>query len=121
MRIALLSSVVLSVALASPIALANDAPHPPPPVPPPLAISASPWLGISMDNGGDLGVRIENVMRGSPAERAGLRVGETLVGWELNALVEALREEPGTSVPLTVRDNTGVERHVTLVLRDLLP
>jgi thiol-disulfide isomerase/thioredoxin len=32
-----------------------------------------------MDNGGDLGVRIENVVRGSPAERGGVRTGDRIV------------------------------------------
>jgi thiol-disulfide isomerase/thioredoxin len=38
-----------------------------------------PWLGVSMDNGSDLGVRIEHVVRGSPAERGGVRVGDRIV------------------------------------------
>lgn len=32
-----------------------------------------------MDNGGDLGVRVENVVRGSPAERGGVRAGDRIV------------------------------------------
>jgi thiol-disulfide isomerase/thioredoxin len=43
------------------------------------AITGLPWLGVSMDKGGDVGVRIENVLRGSPAERSGLRTGDRIV------------------------------------------
>ena len=32
-----------------------------------------------MDNGGDLGVRVESVVRGSPAERSGVRAGDRIV------------------------------------------
>lgn len=38
-----------------------------------------PWLGVSMDNGGDLGVRVDSVVRGSPAERGGVRAGDRIV------------------------------------------
>ena len=41
--------------------------------------TAFPWLGVSMDNGGDTGVQIEHVVRGSPAERGGLRSGDRIV------------------------------------------
>lgn len=40
----------------------------------------TPWLGVSMDKGGDSGVRIEHVVRGSPADRSGLRAGDRIVG-----------------------------------------
>lgn len=38
-----------------------------------------PWLGISMDNGGDTGVRVEHVVRGSPAESGGVKAGDRIV------------------------------------------
>jgi len=50
---------------------------PPPPQAAPLP--AMPWLGVSMDNGSDLGVKVERVVRGSPAERGGLRMGDRIV------------------------------------------
>jgi thiol-disulfide isomerase/thioredoxin len=50
-----------------------------PPKTAPTPFRGLPWLGVSMDNGGDLGVRIETVVRGSPAERAGLRGGDRIV------------------------------------------
>jgi len=49
---------------------------------PALADEGIPWLGIAMDNGGDVGVRVEQVMRGSPAERGGIRVGDRIVDVE---------------------------------------
>src|SRR5688572_18018395 len=47
--------------------------------PAPVPSLGLPWLGVSMDNGGDLGVRVEHVVRGSPAERGGVRVGDRIV------------------------------------------
>lgn len=37
------------------------------------------WLGVHMDEGSDVGVRVENVMKGSPAEKAGIRSGDRIV------------------------------------------
>src|SRR4051794_37460092 len=42
----------------------------------PSPFGSLPWLGVSMDSGGDLGVRVEGVVRGSPAERSGVRLGD---------------------------------------------
>jgi peroxiredoxin len=42
--------------------------------------SAPAWLGVQMNAGSDIGVTIEKVVRGSPAERAGLRAGDRIVG-----------------------------------------
>jgi thiol-disulfide isomerase/thioredoxin len=47
--------------------------------PAPSPFGSLPWLGVSMDNGGDLGVRVESVVRGSPAERGGVRAGDRIV------------------------------------------
>ena len=51
------------------------------PAPPAAAapLGGLPWLGVSMDNGGDLGVRVDSVVRGSPAERGGVRAGDRIV------------------------------------------
>jgi thiol-disulfide isomerase/thioredoxin len=59
------------------VARADDASKPPPRSG--AALAGTPWLGVSMDAGGDLGVRVESVIRGSPAERAGLRAGDRIV------------------------------------------
>lgn len=45
----------------------------------PAPRGALPWLGVSMDSGSAAGVRIEHVVRGSPAERGGVRAGDRIV------------------------------------------
>lgn len=42
-------------------------------------VTGLPWLGVSMDKGGELGVRVEHVVRGSPAARGGVQVGDRIV------------------------------------------
>lgn len=44
-----------------------------------LPLSPPPWLGVTMDNGADVGVRVEHVVKGSPAEKGGVRVGDRIV------------------------------------------
>ena len=62
------------------------APLPPVPAAPsavpaaPLGLPAAPWLGVQMDAGSDIGVSVERVVRGSPAEKAGLKQGDRIVG-----------------------------------------
>lgn len=64
-----------------PAASAAPAPAPPPPPPaPPLSLPAAPWLGVQMDAGSDIGVTVERVVRGSPADKAGLKQGDRIVG-----------------------------------------
>jgi peroxiredoxin len=46
---------------------------------PPTGLPAAPWLGVQMDAGSDIGVTVERVVRGSPAEKAGLRQGDRIV------------------------------------------
>ncbi len=58
-------------------ARADEGARTPPSAPAPS--SARAWLGISMDPGSDIGVRVEHVVRGAPAERAGIRVGDRIV------------------------------------------
>jgi peroxiredoxin len=43
-------------------------------------IPQAPWLGVQMDAGGDIGVSVEHVVRGSPADKAGIRQGDRIVG-----------------------------------------
>jgi thiol-disulfide isomerase/thioredoxin len=57
-------------------AWAGDADPPPPSVP---ALRAAPWLGVQMDAGGDIGVTVEKVVRGSPADKAGMRAGDRIL------------------------------------------
>ncbi|MDB4934242.1 MAG: thioredoxin family protein [Labilithrix sp.] len=42
-------------------------------------LPAAPWLGVQMDAGGDIGVTIEHVVRGSPADKAGMHQGDRIV------------------------------------------
>jgi peroxiredoxin len=46
----------------------------------PIGLPAAPWLGVQMDAGSDIGVTVERVVRGSPAEKAGLKQGDRIVG-----------------------------------------
>lgn len=39
----------------------------------------APWIGVQMNNGSDIGVTVEHVVRGSPAEKAGLKTGDRIV------------------------------------------
>src|SRR5262245_19746653 len=70
-----------AVLLATGAALAEDGSsgRSVPAVPAPAPSNGSPWMGVSMDNGGDTGVRVEHVVRGSPAERGGVRSGDRIV------------------------------------------
>lgn len=43
------------------------------------ALRAAPWLGVQMNAGGDIGVTVEKVVRGSPAEKAGIHAGDRIV------------------------------------------
>ncbi|MBX3230548.1 MAG: redoxin family protein [Labilithrix sp.] len=70
--------LLLGLVLATSSALAGE-PEPPRPQAPAPAPSAPPWLGVSMDNGSDTGVRVEHVIRSSPADRGGVRAGDRIV------------------------------------------
>jgi thiol-disulfide isomerase/thioredoxin len=96
-------------------------------IPAPAATAPVPrgpaWLGIGMAEGGDLGgVRVESVVRGSPAERGGLRVGDRLVvvdgaGVALPKEVSraVAQHRPGESVVLRL-ERAGAELSLTVVL-----
>ena len=49
-------------------------------VAPPAALGP-PWLGVSMDAGGDIGVKVERVVRGSPADKSGVRRMQVTLGF----------------------------------------
>ncbi|MCL2448163.1 MAG: redoxin family protein [Polyangiaceae bacterium] len=63
---------------------------------------ARPWLGVAMDSDADgpTGVRINHVIRGSPGDRAGLRVGDRIVR------VSTTRVSKGAEVVRTVAGHT---------------
>ena len=116
--------VVLVVALAAAPALAGDSPPPAPasPSPPVVRVSGPPWMGVSMDKGSDLGVRIESVIRGSPASIAGVRAGDRIVavdGVTVTAPQEVSRgvgtHKVGETVTLAI-ERTGNALSVPIVL-----
>jgi thiol-disulfide isomerase/thioredoxin len=84
-----------------------------------------PWLGIAMDSGSDVGVRIEQVMRGSPAERGGLRVGDRIVeieGTRVTAPAQVSRNVAARKIGDTItiaieRTGTALRMPVVLVAR----
>ncbi len=65
-----------SIVLATGVASAGEDTKP---TPAPVPAGTLPWMGVTMDNGGDTGVKVEHVVRGSPAERAGIRSGDRIV------------------------------------------
>lgn len=75
---AFLAALTLVVATASGEAAAapGDAKPPAPTLP---TLPLAPWIGVQMNNGGDIGVTVEHVVRGSPAEKAGLKTGDRIV------------------------------------------
>jgi membrane-associated protease RseP (regulator of RpoE activity) len=106
-------------------------PTPPPPSAPPSAplvpvgIPAAPWLGVQMDAGSDIGVTVEHVVRGSPAEKAGVRQGDRLVsvdGTKTTAAAQVTRavgqRKVGDSIAVDLeRRGTAVTVTVTLAVR----
>ncbi len=71
-----------------------------PSVDPSVELAARPaWLGVAMDAGGDVGVRVEHVVRGSPADRAGLKTGDRIVAID------------GSPVTLPAHVSRGVGAH----------
>ncbi len=82
---ALATAAGLAVSASTPFAYAGEgegALPPALPAPAPLrpAFAGPPWLGVTMNAGGDIGVAVEHVVRGSPAEKAGVRAGDRIVG-----------------------------------------
>jgi C-terminal processing protease CtpA/Prc len=91
-----------------------------------INLKTTGWVGIEFDDvfepGG--GYKILKVVKGSPAEKAGLRPGDIL--YALNGVVftkqnrgavaEARKEwKPGQSVTYTIK-REGVDREITLTL-----
>lgn len=115
-RIHVVAAVVVAASLAGgPTDAAADAPPPRP------ALEASGWIGIAMDRGSELGVRVEHVVRTGPASTAGVRAGDRITAVDgvdvqrpdaLAARVSAHR--PGEAVALTV-ERSGASLVVKVV------
>ena len=108
--LALLAAAGMSMAVpgATPLAHAGE---PRPSATSPSPLSGLPWMGVGMDRGSDLGVRVEQVVRGSPAERAGLKVGDRIVavdGGRVTAPAQVTRAVSGHKIGESV--SLGVER-----------
>ena len=71
-----MSAVAVSVSVSAQADPGSPAGPPPAPF---AAFVGPPWLGVSMDAGGDIGVTVEHVVRGSPADKGGLHAGDRIV------------------------------------------
>jgi peroxiredoxin len=114
--------LLISVTLATGAAFADDGAGAPRGLPAPAPITGLPWLGVSMDNGGDLGVRVEHVVRGSPAERGGIRAGDRIValdGVRVTSPAQVSRgvamHKVGETVTVAL-ERTGTAFNATIVL-----
>ena len=87
------------------------------------ASSLRPFLGVSLEAAPSGGATVASVMSGSPAARAGLSTGDTIVSVDGTAvadpeeLVSTLAQHhPGDGVSLTWEDTTGQLRQATVTL-----
>ena len=91
----------------------------------PAGLPAAPWLGVQMDAGSDIGVTVEHVVRGSPAEKAGVRQADRLVsvdGTKTTAAAQVTRavgqRRVGESISVELeRRGTPITVTVTLAAR----
>lgn len=88
----------------------------------PSGLPAAPWLGVQMDAGSDIGVTVEHVVRGSPAEKAGVRQGDRLVtvdGTRTTAAAQVTRavgqHKVGESIAVEL-ERRGTATTITVVL-----
>lgn len=77
------------------------------------------WLGFYYSVLEDGTLLVKEVLRDSPAHRAGLQPGDTIVAWngrrDVKAVVGERRLEPGDSVRIRVRRGGGRDRDVVAV------
>lgn len=85
------------------------------PAPPPRYNMSGLWV----DRDGDR-LTAGAVGRGSPAEAAGIRVGDRLSGMDFQTMIRRLNGPPGDHVALTVASGAGAARTVDLTLNDYL-
>jgi len=85
------------------------------------APSGPPWIGVTMDKGGDIGVTVEHVVRGSPADRGGVRAGDRILavdGTKTTTPVQVTRAVVARRVGDTV--SIDIERHGTSTTASLV-
>lgn len=124
---AVVSDLATGVANRRPtLTLVRGAGTPPPPAGQPAQRGYGAWLGSVPDfTPVERGVRLSGVSPGSPAESAGLRPGDVIVGFDddevadLQGLTDALRaRKPGDVVQVhLVRDGEALQIEVTLGTR----
>ena len=116
---------------AAHLAVTNERPAFIAPPPPKASVSASagkgrPWLGTIPDYaGGEEGVKLDGVTKGSPAEKAGVQKGDVLIGLggdklrNIEDFMHALsKHKAGDEITLVVRrDGKDVELKATLATR----
>lgn len=74
--------------------------------------------GLWVDRKGS-SIVVGSVGGGSPAEQAGIVVGDRILGRDFSALIRTFQGKPGDTLPLTIEGKAG-RRDVTLTLTDYL-
>jgi aminopeptidase YwaD len=102
------------------------APPPPRPMSSPAGRGGRPWLGTVPDYaGGEEGVKLEGVTKGSPAEKCGMLKGDIMVGLagdkvrNIEDFMHTLsKHKPGDEIVVVVkRDGKEIELKATLATR----
>lgn len=83
------------------------------------------WIGVTMDPGGDTGVRVEHVVRGGPADKAGVKTGDRIVSIDGAAVTRPIQvsrtvtaKKAGDTVALTVeRGGSSINASIALAAR----
>lgn len=85
-------------------------------------IGAPPWMGVTMDSGSDIGVPVLKVVKGSPADKGGLKAGDRIVsvdGTKVTAPVGVTKvvqaKKVGDTVSIEV-ERAGSSKTQTLTL-----
>lgn len=118
--LALLALVASPAAAQRPADPKKPAPAPAPPAP---ATGYGAWFGSIPDmDGSTAGIYLNGVTAGSPAEKAGLKAGDTLLKMagkptlDLQAMTEVLRgHKPGDTIQV-VFQREGAEKSVAVIL-----
>ncbi len=84
-------------------------------------------IGVEVDTTPEGLPLVVGVFRGSPADEAGLKAGDvivgvdgtTTVGEDLESVIDRVRGEAGTPVVLTIRSGDGPDREVRIVRADV--